>query len=523
MPKFITAKEAAELINDGAWLATSGDGMNGWPNELGDAIRRRFQETGRPRNIGAIHGGGIGDFKIDENGTTGLSLGVDGLLTKCIAGFIGTNPILVKQVLDDESICYMIPEGTLFQLWNEMGRGMPGMLSKVGLGTFVDPRVDGGKCNNKTKAEGEDIVKYIPDFEGEEYLWYKAVPIDFALIGASYADEHGNISCERQTADLSHIALAQACKAAGGKVIVQVEKTVKAGELNPKLIKIPYIYVDYIVVAENPDNIPQNMARRLGKNYEPAFTGEKKIDLSQFAKGEKLPLDEKKVILRRAAQELEDGMTVNMGMGIPQSLGNLLEEEGRNDFTVISETGVSGGIPGVGLDFGCHYNVESMLDIGRHFNYFDAGLLEIGLFGVGEADKDGNINNSHLSGTIKGLGGFANISLNARKTIFLSTFTTGGLKVEIKDGKITIVQEGKINKFIDKCFKVSYVASEALKKGNDNLYITERCVFKYTDKGMTLIEIAPGIDLQKDILDHMGFTPVIPEGGPKLMDQSLFV
>ena len=216
-------------------------------------------------------------------------------------------------------------------------------------------------------------------------------------------------------------------------------------------------------------------------------------------------------------------MTVNIGMGIPQSLGNLFKEQGRENFTVISETGVIGGVPGTGLDFGCHYNVESMTDAGSHFSFFDAGLLDVGVFGMGEVDKNGNINNSHMSGTIKGLGGFTNISTNAKKTLFLGTFTAGGLKADVKDGKLVISQEGKIHKFIDKCFKVSYVASEALKKGNDNLYITERCVFKYTDKGMTLIEIAPGIDLERDIFAHMDFKPFIPEGGPKLMDKELFV
>ncbi len=519
MTKFITAQEAASLIPDEAWCATTGDGLAAWPNEVSAAIRQRFLEEGHPRNIGMIHGPGIGNFSVNEYGTTGLSL--EGLLTKSIAGFVGTNPIMVEQILNNEITSYMIPLGTLLQLFHEAGRGMPGMLSKVGLGTFVDPRVEGGKCNEKTKAE-EDIVTYVPDFMGEEWLWYKTPKVDVGLISGSIADRHGNISCETQTSNLAHLALAQAVKANGGILIVQVEKIVEPGDINPHMVKIPGMYVDYVVQAQDIDKIPQNMARTNGNNYNPAFTGESRVDISQFEQSHPLPLDAKKVISRRAALELEDGQCINLGMGIPQILTMVLKEQGREDFQIISETGSIGGIPGTGLDFGCHWNVESMVDACDHFGYFDSGALDIGCFGAGEIDRNGCINVSHLSGTIKGLGGFANISANAKKAIFLTTFTSGGLQTEIADGEIHILQEGKIRKFIQQCHKVSYVASEALKNGKQNIYITERCVFRYTEEGLTLTEIAPGIDLERDILAQMDFQPVIPEGGPKLMDADLF-
>lgn len=518
MAEFVTAEEAAALINDGAWIGTSGDGLTAWPNEVAAALRKRFQKTGHPKNIGGIHAPGIGSFSVDEKGMTGLSL--PGLLTKSIAAFIGTDPIMVEQVLDNEIISYMLPLGVMLQLYHEAGRGMPGMLSKVGLGTFVDPRLDGGKCNDKTKEEGEDIVKYIPDFMGEEWLWYKSLPIDFAFIGGTTADSNGNISCEKQPTNLAHLAMAQACKARGGKVIVQVSDIVEAGEINPHMVKIPGIYVDYIVKAERPDEVPMNMGRTYARgSYNPYFTGEKRIDLAELDANTEFPLNAKKVIARRAAQEVESGQSVDFGMGIPQMMMQVM---GDKKIQVISETGVMGGVPGQGLDFGDHWDVESMTDHGDHFSYFDAGLLDVGCFGIGEADSDGNLNVSHLSGTIKGLGGFTNIATNAKKTIFMGTFTAGGLKEEVGDGKLTIVKEGKIRKFLNKVQKISYNAAEALKNGNENLYVTERAVFRYTEKGMELLEIAPGIDLQNDVLDQMDFRPLIPEGGPKLMDQDLF-
>lgn len=522
MVKFVTAKEAASLVFDDAWIATTGDGMTAWPNEVGDALRARYLEEGHPTNIGGIHAPGIGDFAEDEAGMTALSL--PGMLTKSIAGFIGTDPIMVRQVLNNEILSYMLPLGTMLQLYHEAGRGMPGMLSKVGLGTFVDPRVEGGKCNDKTKEEGWDLVEYIPDFQGEEWLWYKALPIDFAFIGGTVADRHGNISCEKQPTNLAHLALAQACKARGGKVIVQVSDIVDAGEINPHMIKIPGIYVDYVVKAEHPEKVPMNMGRTYGDSYNPSFTGEQQVDLSEVLKGDPVPFDARKVVARRGIQEIKSGQTVNMGMGLPQTMAKVMEEMGMSDsIQVISETGVIGGVPGQGLDFGNHWNVESMTDHCDHFSFFDSGLLDVGCFGIGEVDRNGDMNVSHLSGTIKGIGGFSNIASNAKKSIFLGLFTAGGLKEEVKDGKLIIHREGKIRKFLNECQKISYKASEALKRGNENIYITERAVFRYTEEGMTLVEIAPGVDLQKDILDQMDFVPVIPEGGPALMDESLFM
>lgn len=519
MVKFITADEAAAMIHDNSLCATAADGLTAWPNEVAEAIGKRFLKEGHPKNIGLIHGPGVGNWT-NEKGEAVLSH--EGLLTKSIAGYVATNPILVKQILANEVISYLIPQGTLLQIYSEMGRGMPGLLSKVGLGTFMDPRKDGGKCNQYTKDNGEDIVEYIADFQGEEWLWYKAWDINIALIGGTTADRNGNISCEKQPTNLALLSLAQATKAKGGKVIVQVERIVEVGEIHPRMVKIPGIYVDYVVQAQDIGRIQQNMARTNADGYNPAFTGETRVKIAE--KNESLPFDMKKVIARRVAMELTDGAIVNMGIGMPQTVGSLLHEQGRGDnFTIISETGTVGGVPGIGLDFGSHWNVESMTDHADHFSFFDGGNLDVGIFGLSEVDEDGNMNVSHLSGKIIGIGGFTNISTNARKSIFMGTFTSQGLLTEVKNGKIHIISEGRIKKFVKQCNKVAYVAMEALKAGRENLYITERCVFRCTKDGMELIEIAPGVDLQCDVLDQMEFMPIIPEGGPKLMDENLFI
>lgn len=517
MAKVITAKEAAELFQDNMTVCSAAFGLAGWAEEVAIAVRKRFDETGHPRNLTHTHAAGIGNWGKGPNERGECVWAVDGLMTKFIGSHAGSSPSVIELITNNKIMAWNFPLGTLLQLYREQGRGAAGLLSKTGLGTFIDPRYDGGKLNQLTKEKGENLVEYIPDFMGEEYLFYKKIPIDIALLRGTTADEHGNITCEKEALNLEMLAVAQAANANNGIVIVQVESLAKAGTLNPKLVKVPGIYVDYIVVAEHPENIMQTQ----GTKYNRAFTGEVRIPIGSNM--EPIPLDEKKIMLRRLAKEIKPGAKCNFGIGTPTFTGNILAEEGCSDeITMISESGSIGGVPGGGLDFGAHYNIEASCDQGDHFSFFDGGGLDVGVFGLSEVDKDGNVNTSLLNGKIMGVGGFANIAATAKNAFFVGTFTAGGIKCKVEDGKMVIEQEGKYKKFVNKCPQLTFNAEQSLKKGNRILFITERCVIERTNEGMVLTEIAPGIDLQTQILDQMEFKPIIPEGGPKLMDPEIF-
>lgn len=517
MAVIISAEEAAELIQDGDVVVFAADGLVSFPNEIVDAAERRFLKEGHPANITSLRAAGMGNFI--DTGEHGWCH--EGMLTRSISSYLSVCPKLCRMVEDNKVQGYMFPLGPLMQLFQEVGRGMPGVMSKIGLGTFMDPRYDGGKLNRVTMENGENLVEYVPDFLGEEYLFYKSPGMDVALLRGTLADEHGNISCEREAIDLELLSVAQAVKASGGTVICQVEKIVPLHEIHPRMVKVPGMYIDYIVVAEHPGDIPQNFDRRNNLNYNPAFTGEEVVELSQ--ENVSLPLNHVKVIARRAAMELKKGDKVNFGIGMPTFVPSILAEEGaQDDITMISETGVIGGVPGAGRDFGCHWNAEAFCDHGEHFSFFDGGNLDVGVFGLSEADREGNLNTSHLNGKISGIGGFTDISTMSKKVIFMGTFTAVGIETEVKDGKIRIIKEGKYKKFIDKCRKISFVASEFLKKGGSLLFITERCVIRRTQEGMILEEVAPGIDIKTQIVDQCDLDLIIPEGGPKKMDETLF-
>ncbi len=518
MAEIISAKQAAELIQDNDVVVFAADGLVNFPNEIVEAAEQRFLKEGHPANITSLRAAGVGNF-IDQ-GEHAWSR--EGMISRTISSYLSVCPALCKMVEDEKIQGYMFPLGPIMQLFQEVGRGMPGVMTKIGLGTFMDPRFDGGKLNKLTKEQGEDLVEYIPDFLGEEYLFYKSPGMDVALLRGTSADPHGNISCEKEALNIEMTAVAQAVKASGGIVICQVERLVELHTVNPHMIKTPGIYIDYIVVAERPEKIPQNFDRRNNLNYNPAFTGEKIVELTQD--NIRMPLDHKKVIARRVAMELRKGDHVNFGIGMPTFVPSVLAEAGKqDDIVMISETGAIGGVPGAGRDFGCHWNAEAFADHGEHFSYFDGGNLDVGVFGLSEADKDGNMNVSHLNGRISGVGGFTDISTRSKKVIFMGTFTAVGIETEVGGGEIRIVKEGKFKKFINKCSKVSFVAEEFLKKSDSLLYITERCVIRRTKEGMILEEVAPGIDIQTQIIDQCDIDLIMPPGGPHLMDRSIFM
>lgn len=516
MAQVMKAAEAAKLIPDDAVIISACFGNAGWPHELAYAMEDLFLATGHPANLMHIHAAGDGDF--GKNGHGECHWAHEGMMTRLLTSHPGSSPKVMKAIMENKLPCWNQPLGTMLQVYREMGRGMPGLLSKTGLGTFMDPRMHKGAMNKLAADSKEVFIEYVPDFQGTDWLFYKAYPATHAFIRGTYADENGNISVEKEAYNLESLAVAQAVKALGGKVFVQVQRIVEVGTIHPKLVKVPGIYVDVIVVAENPELDWQTQ----GTYFDESFTGAIRVPLKTSMPPLKLGID--KIMCRRTAYEVKPGFKCNFGIGKPTFVGNVLNEEGIGDMiTMISESGAIGGVPGGGLDFGAHWNIEASCDQGDHFSFFDGGGLDFGVFGLSEVDKDGNINTSLLNNTPRGVGGFSNISATAKNAIFMGDFTAGGFEAHIENGKLVIDKEGKFAKFVPECPQLTFNAKESLKKGNTVTYITERCVIKYTDEGLVLAEVAPGIDYQKQILDICpGVKFIIPPGGPKSMPPEIF-
>jgi propionate CoA-transferase len=374
----------------------------------------------------------------------------------------------------------------------------------------VDPRLEGGKLNDRAREEG-DVVQLIT-LNGEEKLFYPAFPIHVSVIRATYADTNGNCTFQREGVLADAIAMAQAAKNSGGHVIVQVEKVVEYKSLDSRMVKLPGVYVDAIVVSK-----PENHMQTFSTYYNPAFSGETRVPVADMAP---LPLDVRKVVVRRAAMELNPGAVVNLGIGMPEGVASVAAEEGIEGIVLTTEAGTIGGFPAGGKDFGATTNPDCVLDQPSQFDFYDGGGLDVTFLGLAQTDAAGNVNVSKFGTKIAGCGGFINISQNAKKVVFCGTFTAGGLKVDISDGQIEISEEGKTQKFLEQVEQVTFSGAYARQKGQTVLYITERAVFELTEEGVELKEIAPGVNLEKDILEQMSFRPVIKDW--KLMDERLF-
>lgn len=503
--KIVSADAAIAIIRDGDVVATSGYGGHGVPELLLRTISIRFQEKSSPRGLTLVHSTGQGDAV--EKGLNHLAR--EGLVKRIIGGYYGLSPKLTQLALDNKVEAYNFPEGCILQLYRDIASGKPGTFSKVGLGTYIDPRQDGGRMNSITT---EDLVS-VEEIADEEWLFYKAFPINVALIRGTTADMDGNVSIEREALMLEELALAMAAHNSGGYVICQVERLAEAGSLPSRSIRIPGMMVDCVVQSE-----PEDHMQNYGTHYNPAFSGEIRAPSRTIAP---LKLNERKIIARRCAMEIRANSVINLGIGMPEGIGAVCSEERiYRYFTLTADPGIVGGVPMNGLDFGAAVNPVAMLDHTGAFDFIDGGGLDIAFLGMAQADKQGNVNSSKFGNRITGCGGFINISQNSRKVVFIGTFRAGGLEVQTGDGALTIVSDGEHKKFVDSVDQITFSGPVAMARSQPVLFITERCVFLLTDDGMRLLEVAPGIDIERDILPGLEFEPVIDH--PTLMDIRLF-
>jgi propionate CoA-transferase len=503
--KVISADAAVQLVLDRDTLAVGGFVGLAVPEELLIALAHRFEETGTPRDLTLTFAAGQGDR--DARGLNHLAR--EGLVRCAIGGHWGFVPALGALALEDRIEAYCLPQGIVSHLYRETAAGRPGLLTRIGLGTFVDPRVAGGRMNAVSPAE----VVRVMDLDGAEFLFYPSRPIDVAFLRGTTADARGNVTMEREAATLDSLSIAQATKNSGGIVIVQVQRVTTHHALPPRDVRIPGILVDGVVVAGDTARHMQTFA----EPYNPAYVGE----VSAASMTEATPLDIRKVIARRAAMLLKINSVVNLGVGIPEGIATVAADEGILDrITLTVEAGAIGGLPASGMSFGAATNAQAIIDQPYQFDFYDGAGLDQAFLGMAEVDRQGNVNVSSFGRRLAGAGGFINISQTARGVFFLGTFTSGG-DAAVRDGRLHIRRDGPVKKFVAEVGQVTFNGERGYATGRPVYYITERCVLRLGAGGLELIEIAPGLDLERDLLSQMGFQPVI---SPDLreMDAAVF-
>lgn len=503
--KIVSASEAIALIRDGDSVSCSGFVGIGTPEALIAALEQRFITTQEPRDLTLVFAAAPGDGH-----SRGINrLAHEGLVKRAIGGHWALVPRLAALAIDNRIEAYNLPLGTISHLYRDAAAHRAGSLSKVGLGTFVDPRLGGGRINQRT----QDALVRVMEIDGEEWLFYKVFPVNVALIRGTTADPYGNITMEHEALLLDAQAAAMAAHNANGLVIAQVERIAANGTLDARSVVVPGVLVDCVVVAAL-----ELHQQTYGTAYNAAFAGAMRVPVNKIAVA---PLDERKLIARRCAFELPLGGVINLGIGMPEVLSAVAAEERvLEHVTLTTEPGVIGGMPIGGLDFGAAVNTQALLHQNQQFDFYDGGGLDLACLGMAQTDRAGNVNVSRFGPRLAGSGGFINISQNARHVVFAGTFTAGGLKVCIEDGRLRILAEGRSPKFVEAVEQITFSGPQAVLKQQSVHYVTERCVFALQEGGLQLTEVAPGIDLEHDILAQMAFRPLI--GDLKCMDARLY-
>lgn len=500
--------QAAGLIENGQTVVCGGFVGAAHPEALSAAIERRFRSDGNPRDLTLVYGAGQGDGK-----SRGLNhLAHEGLVRRVIGGHWGLVPGLGQLAIAGKIEAYNFPQGVICQLLRDIAAGRPGCITHVGLGTFIDPANRGGRLNDSTTDE---LVSRV-ELDGKDWLFYRSFPIHIGLIRATAADPFGNLVMDEEAVIGEVLPIAQAAHNSGGKVIAQVRRLLDC-PAPPNQVKVPGILVDQIIVAEQGEH-PQTFAESLNTAY---FSPRSASADSTLNASGPMPAGVRRIIAARACDELLPGAIANLGIGMPEGVALVAAEQGMLDqITLTVESGPIGGIPAGGLSFGASAWPEAIIDQPAQFDFYDGGGLDYAALGAAQVDQHGNVNVSKFGDRVAGVGGFVNISQNARRVVFCGTMTSGGLEVEVQNGQLRILKEGSIRKFVQQVEQVSFSGKVAAKANREVLYVTERAVFQLTPEGLVLVEIAPGIDVEREVFRQMDFQPIVRE--PRLMSASCF-
>lgn len=512
----LSPTEAAARLPDGATVATAGFVGVGHAEAITRAVEARFLATGHPRDLSLVYAAGQGDRAL-----RGVNhFGHAGLLKRVIGGHWISAPRLGALVHQNAIEAWNLPQGVIAHLYRAIAGGKPGVVTRIGLHTFVDPRHDGGRLTPRTAQSTIEPRVQLLTLGCEEQLFYPSLAIDVALIRATTADERGNLACEHEPFHHDLLAIAQAARNSGGRVIAQVKRIVPAGTLAPNEVRVPGILVDALVIADDPADHTMTFGSDFEAKYRSAPASRPPRGAAVAAP---LPLDVRKIVQRRALLELMklDRPIVNLGVGMPAGMGAVAHEEGVDDFTMTVEAGAVGGTPADGPAFGASAWPEAVIDHAAMFDFYDGGGLDIAFLGLAEFDPLGNVNVSRFGDKVSGVGGFINITQSTQRVVFMGTLTADGLQVATGDGRLRIVQEGRVRKLLPTVGHLSFNGPYVASLGREIVYLTERAVFRLREGRLVLTEIAPGLDLQRDVLDALG-APVAVAPDLVTMDARIF-